>query len=276
MSWRASTGTAFLCLAPFLLSNAAIAQLPQLDALSSRLAKEMKPLKPRLVAVVDFRPPYGTRMPQGHYFAWLLSAILQDRQRKKLNVADHGAFDTDLASLRLAPEVLSSGDNLRAAAPKIGADWLITGSIEKRGNSYFLEIVPIRVADLKSLGPVSTIIESNEFFEAMLKPLPSDVPFLQGSMKSGDVTMPSCVRCPDPEYTDLARGNRIQGAILFNVLISAEGQAAQIQPIRLLGNGLDQKAFEAIKKWKFKPARWKKGGTPVAVVVPIEVTFRLY
>jgi TonB family protein len=153
---------------------------------------------------------------------------------------------------------------------------LVAGSIEERGNSYFLETVPIRVADLKSLAPLSTTIESNDFLEAMLTPLPSDVPFLQSALKSGDTTMPSCLHCPDPEYTDLARSNRVQGVILFKVLISAEGRAAQIQPVQLLGNGLDQKAFEAIKKSKFKPARLKKDGTAVAIVVPIEVTFRLY
>jgi TonB family protein len=43
----------------------------------------------------------------------------------------------------------------------------------------------------------------------------------------------------------------------------------------LLGYGLDEEAYNTIKKWKFKPAT-EKDGTPVAAVVPVEVTFRLY
>jgi TonB family protein len=58
-------------------------------------------------------------------------------------------------------------------------------------------------------------------------------------------------------------------------LISANGDLQQIRPLRLLGYGLDEQAFNAIKKWKFKPAT-REDGTPVATIVPVEVTFRLY
>jgi hypothetical protein len=58
------------------------AQFPKLNDLASEIAKEVKPLKPHLVAVVDFRPPFGSSMPQGHYFAWILTSILQDRSKK--------------------------------------------------------------------------------------------------------------------------------------------------------------------------------------------------
>ena len=59
------------------------------------------------------------------------------------------------------------------------------------------------------------------------------------------------------------------------VLISPKGTAQQIRPQKMLGYGLDEQAYEAIKKWKFKPAM-RADGTPIATVVPVEVTFRLY
>jgi TonB family protein len=43
---------------------------------------------------------------------------------------------------------------------------------------------------------------------------------------------------------------------------------------RTLGLGLDEKAIEAVRKWKFEPAM--KNGQPVAVQVNVEVNFRLY
>jgi len=43
---------------------------------------------------------------------------------------------------------------------------------------------------------------------------------------------------------------------------------------RHLGMGLDEKALEAVRSWRFEPAM--KDGRPVAVQVNIEVYFRLY
>jgi len=271
----------FLLLAgTFLNSNPAAAQIPQLVELADRLAREIKPAKPRLVAVVDLRPISGANSSQAHYFSLLLSSILQvqDKKKLKLNVADHLAFDTDLAHVHLSADALIPGDSLNASAGHIGADLLIVGTLEKRGNSYVLQLNPVRTASSETLAPLSSTFESNEFFESLFLPLPSDVPSLSRQTQPGSqkgASMPSCIRCPDPSYTDLARRARINGTDVFQVLISAEGEAKQIRPMKLIGYGLDEQAFSTIKKWRFKPAT-NKDGTPVPVVVPVEVTFRLY
>lgn len=44
--------------------------------------------------------------------------------------------------------------------------------------------------------------------------------------------------------------------------------------VRSVGKGLDEKAVEAVRKWRFEPAKLK--GQPVAVQINIEVTFKLY
>jgi outer membrane biosynthesis protein TonB len=61
----------------------------------------------------------------------------------------------------------------------------------------------------------------------------------------------------------------------MSVLISPSGEPQQIRPERLAGYGLDEQAFNAIKKWKFAPATSRTDGKPVAIIVPVEVTFRL-
>ena len=257
----------------FLSQKPAAAQVAQVGELVSRLDKELKPLKPRMVAVVDFRPPYGADKVQAHYLAWLLSNTINADGKKKFAIADHKAFDDDLASLHLTPEALIPGDSLRAAAPRVGADLLIIGTLDKRGNSYFLQITPVRVADSETFPPLSATFASTEFFESMLTPFPADAHRLKGRPE-GSYSMPSCIHCPDPSYTDPARQAKINGTSIFEVLISTSGEAAQLRPVKMLGYGLDEKAFEAIKRWKFRPAT--KDGSPVAVVVPIEVTFRIY
>jgi len=87
--------------------------------------------------------------------------------------------------------------------------------------------------------------------------------------------MPMCIYCPDPTYSDWAHSEKISGVSIFSVLISPDGAAQQIRPLKMLGYGLDEQAYDAIKKWKFRPAH-DGNGANVATIVPVEVTFRLY
>jgi TonB family protein len=153
---------------------------------------------------------------------------------------------------------------------------LITGTIDKRPGSYVLQITPVRVVDGKTLATSSLAVVENEFLDSFVTPFPPDVPHTSGKNKSEmeRITMPRCVYCPDPSYNDLARRNKINGVSVLEVLISPAGVAQQIRPVRLLGYGLDEQAYNVIKKWKFKPAT--ADGTPVPTIVPVEVTFRLY
>jgi protein TonB len=90
----------------------------------------------------------------------------------------------------------------------------------------------------------------------------------------GGVSAPRAVYDPEPEYTDEARKAKMQGVVLLSVIIGPDGRARDVHVARSLGMGLDEKAIEAVRKWKFDPAR--KDGQPVAVVVHIEVNFHLY
>jgi len=77
----------------------------------------------------------------------------------------------------------------------------------------------------------------------------------------------------DPEYSEEARVAKWQGAVLLQVVIDPNGVPQNIQVVRPLGLGLDQKAIEAVQKWRFKPG--VKDGQPVPVAANIEVNFRL-
>ena len=58
------------------------------------------------------------------------------------------------------------------------------------------------------------------------------------------------------------------------LVVSPDGRPQQIRIQRSLGMGLDEKAIEAVKMWKFEPAR--KDGQAVPVMINVEVNFRLY
>ena len=90
----------------------------------------------------------------------------------------------------------------------------------------------------------------------------------------GGVTAPQVLYDPDPEYSEEARQAKYQGTVVLWVVIGADGKAHDIRVQRALGMGLDEKAMEAVRKWRFQPA--EKDGHPVAVQVNVEVNFRLY
>ena len=90
----------------------------------------------------------------------------------------------------------------------------------------------------------------------------------------GGVIAPRPIFTPDPEYTEEARKSRHQGTCVLWIVVGTDGRAREIRVMRILGFGLDEKAIEAVKQWKFEPAT--KDGRAVAVQVNVEVTFRLY
>jgi len=91
----------------------------------------------------------------------------------------------------------------------------------------------------------------------------------------GGVSAPVPVYTPEAEFSDEARRAKYQGVCLISVIVDAQGNPQDPRVVRALGMGLDEKALEAVRKYKFKPAM-KDGRTPVPVRITIEVNFRLY
>jgi periplasmic protein TonB len=90
----------------------------------------------------------------------------------------------------------------------------------------------------------------------------------------GGVSAPKVVYDPDPEYSEEARKAKYQGTVVLWLVVSPDGKPQQIRVQRSLGMGLDEKAIEAVRQWRFEPA--KKDGQPVPVMINVEVNFRLY
>src|SRR5947207_9187136 len=89
----------------------------------------------------------------------------------------------------------------------------------------------------------------------------------------GGVTAPVLLAKIEPEYSEEARKAKYQGTVLLYIQVSPEGRAVNMRVLHSLGLGLDEKAMEAVKKWRFKPGT--KDGKPVTVEAQIEVNFRL-
>jgi bla regulator protein blaR1 len=90
----------------------------------------------------------------------------------------------------------------------------------------------------------------------------------------GDVSAPQLIFSVDPQYSEEAKRAKYQGVCVVSLIVDAQGNPQRVQVIRHLGKGLDQKAVEAVKQYRFKPAMLHN--EPVAVQVNIEVNFRLF
>ena len=91
---------------------------------------------------------------------------------------------------------------------------------------------------------------------------------------ASQITAPRAIYDPDPEYSEEARKAKQQGIVVLSLVVGPDGRPRDIRVVRPLGMGLDEKAIEALHKWRFEPG--SKGGVRVAMQVNVEVTFRLY
>jgi bla regulator protein BlaR1 len=90
----------------------------------------------------------------------------------------------------------------------------------------------------------------------------------------GEVSAPTLIFAPNPQFTDKAIKAKYQGVCVLSLIVDAQGKPQEIKVVRHLEMGLDQKAIEAVQQYKFTPALLH--GKPVPVEVNLEVNFRLY
>jgi len=90
----------------------------------------------------------------------------------------------------------------------------------------------------------------------------------------GGVSPPRVIYQVDPEFSEEARKAKYQGTCTLMLVVDAAGRPTNIRVASSLGMGLDEKAIEAVKNWRFEPSM--KDGHPVRVEIAVEVEFHLY
>jgi TonB family protein len=86
------------------------------------------------------------------------------------------------------------------------------------------------------------------------------------------VAPPVVILKVEPQYTEEARRAKLAGTVVLGVVVDPDGVARTMYVQHALGMGLDQKAMEAVQRWRFRPGM--KDGKPVAVQATVEVNFR--
>jgi periplasmic protein TonB len=93
---------------------------------------------------------------------------------------------------------------------------------------------------------------------------------------SNHASPPSCKYCPSPEYPPEARNSKIDSvSVLLEVTVTEKGKAKDVKVLKDPGlPGFGFRAVDAVKEWKFNPAK-DKDGKPVETRTKVEVVFRL-
>jgi TonB family protein len=127
--------------------------------------------------------------------------------------------------------------------------------------------------------PVETEIQLD--FKLAVEPQPAVVapPALPNSTAQiyhvgAGVSAPSIISARQPDYTDEANRARKEGKVVLSVVVDTAGHAQNLRIVTPLGYGLDEKAVEAVRQWRFQPGM--KDGKPVNVQINVEVEFHEY
>jgi len=90
----------------------------------------------------------------------------------------------------------------------------------------------------------------------------------------GGVSAPVLIYSVEPEFSEEARKAKVAGNVLVNLWVDTQGNPSHVHVIRGVGMGLDEKAAEAVRQYRFKPAM--ENGKPVLVELNVEVNFQIF
>jgi TonB family protein len=252
---------------------------PNVDPAISKLAAKIADLLQRAnaakVVVADLNGPERQTHPVGKWLADQLSTSLKS-DFPGLDVIARPSQESPTTENEEHSYPLTASAKQKEWARKLGASVIIMGSYARISKGIGVSLTAANLAHSgPPIGQANGLIPISDEINALsVDPVPS----LKGSIARagmGGTSVPSCLHCPFPNYMDKARAAKYQGTVVLLVTVSAEGRAIHISVVKGPGMGLEEKSVEAVNKRKFKPAL-DAGGDPVAVVVPIEVSFRLY
>jgi len=276
-------------------------QAPDFDALAAEMATAIEESTNGHtgsfgVIVVDFENRTGPATELDHALADDFADSLRKHSRH-FRVLNRDELLHATAERHLSEAILSDSGAMKCLAPELGAAGTVEGSVEYAPDGAVLQLSALLARPYKSFFGKEVVVPiPDQMRELMSKPTPAPEPFfitdkrvwvnpdhppLDDSMvliqAPGEKQFegPTCARCPRPDFSEDAMRTRFQGTILLRVQILPDGIPARISVVKGLPCGLTEKAFDAVERWTFQPAM-RADGTPVAVEVPVEVTFRMY
>lgn len=257
----------------------------QMDSLASRVAEQIRqskidPAYPKIL-VIDFSNAGDKQISK-------LGTLLADDLARWLSgyasgfqVQDRKSFNAYLKENWMGLDDLQSEAVCLTLARSMGGAGVVRGTIEPQANQELR--VSLRIDGLGPSWSVDAQLPLTAALQELLKQpaisfvrSPDAMPAEPGILQPGvdGASLPVCVFCPSPDYTDLARTAKYRGTVELSLIVTKDGVVNSVLVLKGAPFALTQKAIDAVQKWKFKPAKFH--GQSVPVRVPVDIEFQLY
>jgi len=248
---------------------------------------------PRKVLVVDFAETHGKPTELGQWLALEFSKALTTEARGFFLIS-RGESLRSVAQDRVESESFDGPDVTTCYEEEAEGALVAEGIMEDLSDRVALRLKVWRISDRKQifedritipLTDSMRTLHSRAASKSEVPPLTAAEVWVNPEHDVGDgefpasgkngYSYPSCVNCTQAGYSDAATTAKIQGTVTLSVVVGVDGSASRITLVRGLPCGLNQKAIDSVRQWKFKPATDAEG-KPAAVEQKAEVTFHMY
>jgi TonB family protein len=257
----------------------------QMDSLASRVAEQIRqskidPAYPK-VFVIDFSNASDRQFSK-------LGSLLADDLAQSLStlasgfqVEDRKEFNAYLKENWMGLDDLQNEVVCLTLARSMGGSGVVRGTIETDANQQLrihlstdgMGLAWTGEAEFPMTGELQGLLKQPAVsFARAAETIPAEPGVLQPGVDGA--SLPTCVFCPSPDYTDLARTAKYRGTVELSLIVTKDGIVNSVLVLKGAPFALTQKAIDAVQKWKFKPAKLR--GQSVPVRVPVDIEFQLY
>jgi hypothetical protein len=195
------------------------------------------------------------------------------KHHAELVIVKPASSDQALAAQRLSVKDLPTTEQLKQIGELLGVEGVILGRLTDTVDGYLLTVTVRLVTDGSELLTSEQPFAHSRVLDSVAA---TDAELTASTLMAGvnGIGAPSCNYQPAPVFPFEAKKANVTFAIaILAVVITPEGRLMNIRVIKDPGYGFTERAVEALTEWRCKPAR-DKDKKPVAVAVPIEITFR--
>jgi TonB family protein len=264
----------------------------ELDSLASRTAQRIREAdqkeKPAVLVMDFFKNSMGNYSRLGTLLADKFSESLAARA-EGFKVLGRKTLSEYLVQNWTTLEDLQSTDVFFQIGRQLGASGVILGTMQEENGKLYLTLHLVGFCPSPNPKDIFETTDdrirfplTDELHTLLFEPCPNytrqpdQIPDEPGIFKAGidGVSGPSCLYCPQPSYSDVARAAKYQGTVILSVIVTLEGEVKSIYVLKAAPFGLTADAIKDAKHWRMEPG--KIDGKPVSVRVQIECTFHLY
>jgi TonB family protein len=254
------------------------AQQSPMEAAAAQLSGPIVHSKQRKIAIYDFSGPDKRMTELGKQLADDLSVALA--KSANLEVEDRSRIEEQTKQVFYAPHVIADPESLLVLAHDLGAQAVVVGTISVRPDKWLsVELKAYRVNNGKGIhGAVVSFPPSGEMARLLAVNLSGDGQVDSSKYpeaKTAGYSMPRCIYCPIADYSPQAEEGRVQGIVELLAVVGEDGRIKNVRVVKGLPEGLTLEAIKAVGRWRLQPATGPDG-KPVAVRVPIQVSFQLF